>query len=116
MNCSCGNSFQVYSEREALNVEICSACHPYYTGQQKFVDSAGRVDRFTQRYNLNQDKLSKMADTKEVAKKPKAEKLAHKFNPKKKAPTKPLHGAKGGKDEGAKPAEAPPAEAAKSEK
>ncbi len=46
VSCACGNSFTVGSTVESLNVEICSKCHPFYTGKDKLVDTAGRVDRF----------------------------------------------------------------------
>ena len=48
--CACGNTFQTYSTKEELRLEICNACHPFFTGKQKFVDTAGRVERFRQRY------------------------------------------------------------------
>ncbi len=48
--CICGNSFVTTSTQKQINVEICSNCHPLYTGQQKFVDSAGRIERFAARY------------------------------------------------------------------
>jgi large subunit ribosomal protein L31 len=49
--CACGESFNTRSTRkDDLNVEICSACHPFFTGKQKLVDTAGRVDRFNKRY------------------------------------------------------------------
>jgi large subunit ribosomal protein L31 len=48
--CACGNSFPTRSTRKDLRVEICSACHPFFTGRQKLVDSAGRVERFEKRY------------------------------------------------------------------
>lgn len=52
--CSCGNTFTTRStlgaQKDALHLEICSACHPFYTGQQKIVDTGGRVDKFKQRY------------------------------------------------------------------
>ena len=44
--CSCGNKFTTRSTKKELKVDICSSCHPFYTGKQKFVDSGGRVDRF----------------------------------------------------------------------
>ncbi|PCH60412.1 MAG: 50S ribosomal protein L31 [Gammaproteobacteria bacterium] len=51
VTCSCGNSFQTRSTMsENLGVEICSECHPFYTGKQKIIDTAGRVDRFNQKY------------------------------------------------------------------
>lgn len=54
--CVCGNSVQLGSTKNAIRVEICSNCHPFYTGQQKIVDTEGRVDRFVKRYKLDKDK------------------------------------------------------------
>ena len=48
--CACGTTFETRSTKGAINVEICSQCHPFYTGKQKFVDSEGRVDRFNRKY------------------------------------------------------------------
>jgi len=50
--CSCGNSFETRSTigGDSLTVEVCSACHPFYTGQQKLMDTAGRVDQFRKRF------------------------------------------------------------------
>jgi len=48
--CACGNTVHTRSGKESIHVEICSQCHPYYTGKQKLVDSAGRVERFQKRY------------------------------------------------------------------
>jgi large subunit ribosomal protein L31 len=50
VSCACGNTFETRSVKPAINVEICSSCHPFYTGKQKFVDSEGRVDRFNRKY------------------------------------------------------------------
>ena len=51
VTCTCGNSFETKSTlTENLNVEVCSQCHPFYTGKQKMLDSGGRVDRFRKRY------------------------------------------------------------------
>jgi large subunit ribosomal protein L31 len=51
VNCSCGNSFKTGSTLgHDLQVEVCSACHPFYTGKQKIVDTAGRVDKFRKKY------------------------------------------------------------------
>ena len=52
VRCACGNEFQVGSTKENISVEICSNCHPFYTGKQKLVDTGGRVDRFKKRFNL----------------------------------------------------------------
>lgn len=51
VTCVCGNTFQTRSTHEGdLHVEVCSECHPFYTGQQKIVDTAGRVEKFRRRY------------------------------------------------------------------
>ena len=52
VTCSCGNTFKTRSamEKQALHVEVCSECHPFYTGTQKIVDTAGRIDKFRQKY------------------------------------------------------------------
>lgn len=62
VRCTCGNTFHIFSRFETLTVDICSACHPFYTGTQKFVDSAGRVDAFTKRFAWNKDEAKKQAD------------------------------------------------------
>ena len=48
--CVCGNAFDTYSTQAEIRTEICSDCHPFYTGKQKIVDTAGRVDRFMRKY------------------------------------------------------------------
>ena len=52
VTCSCGNAFEVGTalDQDALSLEICSKCHPFYTGKQKLVDTSGRVDRFRRRF------------------------------------------------------------------
>ncbi len=54
VTCSCGNSFKTSSTlgKEDLNIEVCSQCHPFFTGKQKIVDTAGRVDKFRQKYGM----------------------------------------------------------------
>ena len=59
--CACGNRLEVTSVRPKIEVDICSGCHPLFTGQQKFVDRAGRIEKFQDRYSIK-------------AKKPKAKK------------------------------------------
>jgi len=54
--CACGNTFQVHSTQDELRLEICNECHPYFTGKQKLIDTAGRVDRFKKRYEQTQQK------------------------------------------------------------
>jgi len=48
--CACGNSWQTRSTSASIHVEICSKCHPFFTGRQKLIDTAGRVERFQRRY------------------------------------------------------------------
>ena len=52
--CACGNSFVTRSTRGDMSVDVCSACHPFYTGTQKLMDTAGRVDRFRKRYEKSE--------------------------------------------------------------
>lgn len=50
VSCACGETYKTRSTKKEIHLEICSACHPFFTGKQKFVDSAGRVERFQKRY------------------------------------------------------------------
>ena len=52
VTCACGNTFTTGSTRKELKVEVCSQCHPFYTGQQRVMDKAGQVERFKRRYKL----------------------------------------------------------------
>ena len=52
VKCACGNTFVTGSTQKEIHVEICSACHPFFTGKQKLLDTAGRVERFKKRYNI----------------------------------------------------------------
>lgn len=55
VTCACGDTFQTRSTNKGdIHVEICSACHPFFTGKQKLVDTAGRVERFRRKYKLNE--------------------------------------------------------------
>jgi large subunit ribosomal protein L31 len=53
VTCSCGNVFTIGSTKQTLHVELCSKCHPFFTGERKMIDTAGRVEKFKQRYKLN---------------------------------------------------------------
>ena len=53
VKCACGNTFETRSTKSEIKVEICSKCHPFFTGKQKLVDTGGRVDRFKKRFNLD---------------------------------------------------------------
>jgi large subunit ribosomal protein L31 len=49
--CACGNTFETHSTKSELRLEICGACHPHFTGKQKLIDAAGRIERFQRRYS-----------------------------------------------------------------
>ncbi|MDR2482287.1 MAG: 50S ribosomal protein L31 [Treponema sp.] len=54
ITCACGNVIETRSTAKDLKVEICSACHPFFTGKQKLVDTAGRIERFRRKYNIKE--------------------------------------------------------------
>lgn len=54
VHCACGNTFQTRATKPDIHVEVCSACHPYFTGEQRIVDTAGRVERFKRRYGIKE--------------------------------------------------------------
>jgi len=56
VQCSCGNTFQTRATKPLLRVDLCSNCHPFYTGQQRIVDATGRVERFNKRFKLQTQK------------------------------------------------------------
>jgi large subunit ribosomal protein L31 len=70
VHCSCGNTFTTRSTRSELRVEICSNCHPFYTGKQKLVDTGGRVERFQRRYAKQQAEQAAAVKEREAARKP----------------------------------------------
>ena len=51
VTCACGSTFMTRSTKKEIRVEICSQCHPFFTGKQKFIDSAGRIEKFQKKYN-----------------------------------------------------------------
>jgi len=53
VTCACGNTFEVKSLKTAMTIDICNECHPFFTGSEKIVDAAGRVDKFKKKYNLS---------------------------------------------------------------
>ncbi len=55
VKCACGNTFITGSTKEELRVDVCSKCHPFYTGKQKNIDAGGRVDRFMKKFNIKND-------------------------------------------------------------
>ncbi|MBM2826868.1 MAG: ribosomal protein [Dehalococcoidia bacterium] len=52
VTCACGSTFETGATKPVLKVEVCSSCHPFYTGEQRLMDTAGRVERFKRRYNI----------------------------------------------------------------
>lgn len=58
INCNCGNNFTIASTSNLknINIEVCSNCHPFYTGKQKIIDVAGRVDKFNKKFNIKSQK------------------------------------------------------------
>ena len=72
VTCACGNAFETLSTSKELKVEVCSACHPFFTGTQRFVDTTGRVERFQQKLDA-QKKAADAAKAKQSKKAPKAE-------------------------------------------
>ena len=67
VTCGCGNSFKTRSTVEKINIEICGKCHPFYTGKQRFIDTAGRVEKFQKRYGWTAGKEAKAAAAKAEA-------------------------------------------------
>ena len=61
VTCACGNTFTTRSTRKNLRVDICSKCHPFYSGEQRIVDTAGQVDRFMRRLQTTQSKQADVA-------------------------------------------------------
>jgi large subunit ribosomal protein L31 len=64
VHCACGNEFETGSTQKEIRVEICSNCHPFFTGKQKLVDSAGKIERFRRKY-AKFDKTKKAKDSEE---------------------------------------------------
>ena len=62
VRCACGNTFKTRSTKPELHLEICSACHPFFTGRQKLIDTEGRVERFTKKFGAQTVEKRKTAD------------------------------------------------------
>ncbi|MBO7678437.1 MAG: 50S ribosomal protein L31 [Thermoguttaceae bacterium] len=65
VTCGCGNSFMTRSTKPELKVDICNACHPFYTGKLKYVDTAGRIEKFNRKYGSALDNLRKKGEKKD---------------------------------------------------
>ena len=78
VSCACGSSFITTSTQKSISVDICSACHPFFTGQQKFVDTEGRIDKFTKKAKVMEERKQAATEIKktreEKTKKPDATK------------------------------------------
>jgi large subunit ribosomal protein L31 len=62
VRCACGNTFKTRSTKPELHLEICSACHPFFTGRQKLIDTEGRVERFSKKFGLQTSEQRKTAE------------------------------------------------------
>lgn len=69
VTCACGNTFVTMSTLDSITVDICSACHPFYTGTQKFVDTEGRIDKFKKRSEISKQKQAEGSNKKNKSKK-----------------------------------------------
>jgi large subunit ribosomal protein L31 len=81
VRCACGNTFKTKSTKTELHLEICSACHPFFTGRQKLIDTEGRVERFTKKYGAQTSEQRKTAEKAAKATKTPAAKKAPKAAP-----------------------------------
>jgi large subunit ribosomal protein L31 len=99
VQCACGNNFVTRSTLNRIRVEICSACHPFYTGKQKLVDTAGRLERFQKRFAKTEGKMvtRKPTTTKAAPKESSATRRILRNVPRVTAPEKPSRGPKGPK-------------------
>jgi large subunit ribosomal protein L31 len=65
VHCGCGNTFETRSTAKEIHAEICSVCHPFYTGKQKYIDTAGRIERFQKKYGTDYFKKAKKEEQKQ---------------------------------------------------
>lgn len=68
VTCACGHTFQTFSTVGDINVEICSNCHPFFTGKQKLIDTAGRVEKYRRKYKLEEEKSGTTKEEKQEQK------------------------------------------------
>lgn len=76
VTCACGSSFTTISTKKAISVEICSACHPFFTGQQRFVDTEGRIEKFAKKMKVSEAKKTET----QAKKAEKAAKISKRIN------------------------------------
>lgn len=113
VHCACGNEFQTRSTKNEIRLSLCNACHPFFTGKQKFVDTAGRIEKFQKRFNLSEGSgTAAVVQTKKLLSKKQAQSAAiqeeKRLKAARKAPKKVLEPGKPG--EAAPAGEAPAAE------
>ncbi len=117
VTCGCGNSFETRATVPTLTVEICSACHPFYTGKQKFVDAAGRVEKFQRRHAWSNEQKDKLLTEKKSSRRAGREKVSLDPRGRKRKKGEEDEGKKDAKSKGApgdaKGGDAKPAEEAK---
>lgn len=114
ITCACGNVIETRSTVSDIHVEICSACHPFFTGKQKLVDTAGRIDRFNKRYGVGENPTYSSLDKKPAEVKPAAAPI---LEPKSLKAQKPIAAKAAAKaDKAAPAADAPKADAKAAEK
>jgi len=65
IRCGCGNSFETRSTVDKIHAEICSVCHPFFTGKQKYIDTAGRIERFKKKYGKDYFKKDRKKQSKQ---------------------------------------------------
>jgi len=116
VTCGCGNTWETRSTLKEIKVEVCSKCHPFYTGTQKFIDTAGRVERFQRKYKWTEEGAAKAAEAagekeepRKKAKAPKQRKEAPKIDLRPKVIKRPAKPAEGKPVEGAAPPQEAPA-------
>lgn len=57
VHCACGNTFETRMTVDSISVEICSSCHPFFTGKQNLIDTAGRIEKYMKKYNLSEEDI-----------------------------------------------------------
>lgn len=121
VRCTCGNTFKTRSTKPELTVELCNACHPFYTGQQKFVDAGGRVQRFSDKFGgaaqaaIERAAAAKAAKAAKAAEAEAAAKAEREKKAAEKAKRAAEYAAKAEAEAAAAPAEEPATEAAAEE-
>ena len=113
VKCACGNEFTTRSTRPEIRLTLCNACHPFFTGKQKFVDTAGRIEKFQKRFNLAEGTATaEVLKGKKALTKKQAQSAAIQEEKRLKAARKTPKKAAEGKAESAAPADAAPEAAA----